>query len=151
MDVAKAAERLRRIWDGEKYRAVYGCEQTLGGHQAIDERKLVEAYLAEHDPTPIDEPWLRSVGIWTGEILFVNFADDDGYHLAINQDSYGIEWVALGKVFKTRGDVRRLAAALGIELKRDQTNNVSPVDRSSMERGEVDPINFNPRAWKGTP
>ena len=51
-DVRAAAERLRRIYAGEAYYTVYGCNYLQGRHQERDERLLIDAYLAEH---PADE------------------------------------------------------------------------------------------------
>jgi hypothetical protein len=62
-DVQAAAERLRRLYNAnDSYAEVYGVEQTGAGLQQRDEQAVVAAYLALHDPTPLDETWLRAVG-----------------------------------------------------------------------------------------
>jgi hypothetical protein len=87
-------------------------------------QKVARAYLAENDDTAIDEAWLRAVGFEkppSGGLRIKSphwgsprhhcrytqiYADKDGW------------WVnGLGcPTPKTRGDVRRLCGALGIEL-----------------------------------
>ena len=91
-----------------------------------------ELVKAEYDSLPVDEEWLRSVGFGQPEgntnwqlpadagpheqsLMLVNehwqwiaYFDDDRWH-----------WVEL-PVQKSRGDVRRLCEALGIELKSEE-------------------------------
>ena len=64
MDATKAAERLREMRDDKSHwaskslteRRIWRTEWTK--HAAV----VVADYLSEHDPTPITEEWLRSVG-----------------------------------------------------------------------------------------
>jgi hypothetical protein len=98
--------------------------------------RLAQAYLAEHDETAVDEEWLRSVCFEVGnrECWFdFKIAGHDTRlamfwrtlsckHLVatLHQDHVGVvsreECVALGGI-RTRGELRRLASALGIPLK----------------------------------
>lgn len=58
-EVREAAERLRLAQTD--FIAAYGSD--FAPMEAGRDRNIViNAYLAEHDPTPIDEAWLRSVG-----------------------------------------------------------------------------------------
>lgn len=85
--------------------------------------KLAYAYLAEHpadDELAVDEAWLRSVGFsdtkWDGEVELGRLYAHCGTTIALSLcGEYSDESVALP--CKTRGDVRRLCKALGIELK----------------------------------
>ena len=91
-------------------------------NQQLDLQNVADAYLREHpadDEQLIDEAWLRSVGFintWgdkfrnvSGDIDIV--VDGETVMLAYRSDYYDTATKA------TRGDLRRLAAALGIELK----------------------------------
>ena len=84
------------------------------------------------DETAIDEAWLRSVGF--GEptingwpILFDNngcdpielYLDYEGFAALIQSNTE--DHVLIGKATKTRGDLRLLAMALGIELQESAT------------------------------
>ena len=129
MDVAKAAERLRRIGGGETVESVYAqpyrLEHQVGQYDHpyhADMRLSLGKYLAEHDQTPITEAWLRSVGFErfepSGSGVFIS-ATHDGIQLS---QGYRGQWLIESCEMsedaepKTRGDVRRLAAALGIQL-----------------------------------
>lgn len=127
-DVRQAAERLRRLASGESPEAVYGvpCVDLRGGGKMwaresieqhfLDQRAVIAAYLAEHpadDEVELDDQWVLCL---RGTPLFVDWCDIDGWHIAVNSDYHGIHWTTFDKVFKARGDVRRIAAALGIEL-----------------------------------
>ena len=126
-DVSEACERLRRLYDGESYRDVYGIEPTGGGLQQKDERSVIDACLAERDPTPIDAEWLRSVGFeenWTHRWDFrpwgpigrcLSWIDPEWSPVWAGEVVYDGE--RMPHPIKTRGDVRRLCAALGITLK----------------------------------
>ncbi len=134
-EIKAAAERLIIC----EYDANGFVHNPIGGKphsQAVDGHYVARAYLAEHpsdDGEPITEDWLSGLGAeffpatdyerpmyilssscrrfgwelaryeegdeWTAE-LTVNRA----YHLGVSHD------------IKTRGDVRRLCSALGIEL-----------------------------------
>lgn len=122
-DVTKAAERLRRTNEGEFLCNVYETieAQPMGELYELfqkDKESVVAAYLAEHpadDAEPLTEPWLRSVGgkdgvatagIWLNNTI--GFRLDDLADVVVCN--------ARPKNVKTRGDLRRLAAALGIQL-----------------------------------
>jgi hypothetical protein len=122
-DVQAAAERLRRLYNAnDSYAEVYGVEQTGAGLQQRDEQAVVAAYLALHDPTPLDETWLRAVG-------FVAVESDMGprYHDHYELGKLNLwefndtgEWLVNGADWmglRTRGALRMLCAALGIDLR----------------------------------
>jgi hypothetical protein len=125
-EIRSAAERLRQ-------------NQHNPGNVDISDRNLLAlAYLAEHpaddaeliydcyatDPANWQDPWLLSVGFrpyagWQ-HFLFINAGPAaikamaaGPWRLATEDDDVDIPRP------KTRGDVRRLALALGIELKED--------------------------------
>lgn len=92
---------------------------------------LADAMAAELDPTPVDEVWLRSVGfgpIWAvnkmigivakidGDEWALGTADDWPFDLYFDPHGRCIR-TRIPSQPKTRGDVRRLAAALGVPLK----------------------------------
>ena len=121
-EVGQAAERLRQVPKGE----------FLTGQQLDDVMTLADAYLRLTDETAIDEAWLRSVGF--GEptingwpILFENngcdpidlYLDYEGFAALIQSNTE--DHVLIGKATKTRGDLRLLAMALGIELQEPTT------------------------------
>ena len=102
-----AAERLRRA-NTDGYSTVY---KFASEQHAQDSSLLVDAWLAEH-PADEDEP------VWSG------WAGARAFNRGM-----GVEWdqerlaVVIGmancrtKTNPTRGDVRRLCRALGVELK----------------------------------
>jgi hypothetical protein len=123
-ELRAAAERVRRAKAGEHPFAIYGEDdaQTQGWH---DRKVLAEAWLAANpadDGEPVTEDWLRDQG-W----------DSDGYDLPywtlpaarrrgitigvftgksrMSRLVFGREPVAQPA---TRGDVRRLLAAIGV-------------------------------------
>lgn len=94
---------------------------------ASDLRKLADAYLAEHDPTPITQDWLLEIGF---REYFCN-ENTRGLSFVVNYHSLvAVMWPLNGGEFhwsvnlfsmlktgypKTRGDVRRLLSALGVK------------------------------------
>ena len=86
--------------------------------------RLAKAYLADHpadDDEPVTEEWLCSVGAKKDDVSVffpspiqgvpaIEFSKEQAW--LTNEDYAGVE-IKL----KTRGDVRRLCAALGIEMK----------------------------------
>jgi hypothetical protein len=113
-DVRAAAERLRTYWNVNPDEREFSDGEVV--HLYLEDLRVTsEAYLAEHDETPIDEEWLKSLGK-TGRV-FLDYADEDGWFFAIAADDHGIHCAGLEKTFKTRSDVRRLCTALGIQLK----------------------------------
>jgi hypothetical protein len=144
MTVRESADRLRRFTNGEGFADVYqhgeGYEAVQAAFQLslADERAVIAAYLAEHDETPIDEAWLKCIGGLhdhsvddVRSVVFV-FPDPHGYpdgqELRLwnvgdgwradikNKESGVASTVSPTGFFNTRGDARRLAAALGIDL-----------------------------------
>ena len=126
MDVTKAAERLRWFNENRHQQWTLGSWDT---EYVACLTKCAAAYLAEHpadDAEPIDGPWLRSVGAvkedhpdkWTfrrEDALDVGLWHvDDGWKAMLLYGECAASCIRRG--LKTRGDVRRLAAALGIQL-----------------------------------
>ncbi len=95
-----------------------------------DMNTIIEAYLAEHpadDAEPITGEWLRTTSAYT----FVELPDNDGTNVLFEiepfgpdeyrpQLSEGSDMIVLRRL-KTRGDLRRLCAALGVPLTEDVT------------------------------
>lgn len=125
----EAAERLRahRLNWSEEYRNT---------QQGADEATLAAAYLAEHpadDGDAVTEEWLWAVGfdkqglLWFGGgRLYLGAKWDGGTHSAEIQVGEGRGYYGCDHTIdlpkpQTRGDVRRLAAALGIELTKEAT------------------------------
>ncbi len=107
-ELRAAAERLRRHHDGCSPAFLESCPyahqedgEWFHDHSKIYEDRglVVDAFLAEHPPDedePVTDDWIRSVsnsGRYSGGI----------------------------KGFKTRGEMRQLCAALGIELREKAT------------------------------
>ena len=124
-ELRAAMERLRRIEAGESYYEVYGCQPTGHGHMQRDERKLVDAFMAEHpadDDETVTEEWLGRVGgVKSSEYAkaFRRAGSDDLYFFYAGRNPFqsGLTRFFKMPVVETRGDVRRLCVALGIELK----------------------------------
>jgi len=132
-DLQQAAERLRRIHQGEDAEAVYGRDINLNDFAdpyVCDLRGALGEWLAEHDPTPIDEAWLRSVGLceregdpWDGVLVL-----DSGDDLSLQWED-GCVWLFLYADcrecchVKTRGAFRRLASVLGLSLTEKETSD----------------------------
>jgi hypothetical protein len=117
-DVQAAAERLRNAdASGINYDDIYGRGEEL------DWLTLARAYLALHDPTPLDEAWLKAVGfevdVRDGKAPSM-FLDRLRISLKWKQWTTWLktgvnDWITMS-VVATRGDVRRLCAALGVTL-----------------------------------
>lgn len=117
-ELSEAEERLRRRKAGEPLKAIYG---RSGPGAAMDIEhdcmELAHAYLAEHhadDGDKLNSPeaidWLDGLSRVDGDglpMLTVQLKDD-GLHLVNNN------WVS--PRVATKGDVRTLCRALGIEL-----------------------------------
>lgn len=130
-DVQSAAERLRRVQQGETLKAVYSNPHWAAAtnYQLAHECDMAEvalAYLAEHpadSELPIDEEWLRSVGFEAFDEHGSGwFKDSPGGSTRVSIGYRG-QWLVNGNEMeyaaqpKTRGDLRRLCFALGVELK----------------------------------
>ena len=114
IDVKAAAERLSNA--PEDYTAT---------QQNLDMWTVVVAYLDEH-PADDDEPvtgyWLLSVGFTPfGEAMMWSYRLGEVVVMGVSPETLADgNWGYNGKRLprkKTRGDVRRLCEALGIELK----------------------------------
>ena len=125
-DVRQAAERLRLCL------TVGGPDDPLAGVSAAysesdgdfknvacltkDELTIVKAYLAEHpadDGEAVSEDWLRSVGLRDNRMVIEFMKLEDGRWAS---RWHGWELPRL----KSRGQVRNLCAALGVELKESE-------------------------------
>lgn len=145
-DVRAAAERLRRIQNGERDYQVYPSKVRGTDPTHLDKDTLVRAYLAEHpadDGGPVTPEWLRAVGFaeedlgWqtcplTGRppnAFAIGGARDGQYHhlgvwagdgrwatYHLTADGFDGSETWLAWA-ETRGAVRRLCAALGVVLK----------------------------------
>jgi hypothetical protein len=123
-DVQAAAERIRRFKAGKDAMADIWPEfdnTDLG--RRIDYATLARAYLALHDPTPLDEAWLKAVGfevdVRDGKAPSM-FLDRLRISLKWKQWTTWLktgvnDWITMS-VVATRGDVRRLCDALGVTL-----------------------------------
>ena len=126
--VKAAAERLWRHVKHESLVDIYRDFKFPVEQYMQDKHVTSLAYLAEQDSTPITEEWLRSLGgkerVPSGVLIRGN--ELQLRVIAINKFFDGVElWDEDGAegvlvIHKpnglTRGDVRRLAAALGIGL-----------------------------------
>jgi hypothetical protein len=125
-DVKEAAERLRRNAEGEHLTDIYRDFKLPVEQYMKDKLETSKAYLTEHpadDGEAITEDWLRSVGfefsylnkhLWiksgkTGHLRHTSMA------MNVNSQLWFLNGLGCANC-ETRGDVRRLALALGIEL-----------------------------------
>jgi hypothetical protein len=138
-DVREAAGRLHRVYAGESYTDVYrdklradGMDGSLSVAYSLadeDRQAIAEAYLAESDPTPVDEDWLRSVGAKDDydDLILEGAEVADGCidlildvrrnHLCISRRHGRHSKIITGITNPTRGQVRTAARLFGIELK----------------------------------
>ena len=80
--------------------------------------EIVDQWLSEHpadSELAIDEPWLRSVGFKWSE-TFMTWHCGELFYEVVTHNWTLAGCYSLKALPKTRGDVRRLAAALGIQL-----------------------------------
>lgn len=130
-EAAERRDRLRRVKAGEPKTSVYpytSDNETINrGHaegchwrdiEASAERDLAEHPADENEP--VTEDWLRSVGFRASpdfEFLFM----EAGLRPGTIEFDPDIGWIIFGskatRLLETRGQLRRLCAALGIELK----------------------------------
>lgn len=141
-----AAERLLQAEVEQDIRQAVGNDTDYCLHWADDVKAVANAYLAEHRPNDwevIDEAWLREVGFDGDQFcLCTSDHDTEGTRLCIDITS-GMEkrcwtqetWykphpsgMKLREIENvklplpiTRGDLRRLASALGITLTENPT------------------------------
>ena len=116
-DLHAAAERIVYQWDNHDSQLV---ENAVWGEPVPV--KLARAYLAEHpadDGELIDRDWLESIGLYGRSLgqIELSHRDGTGWFFSVLADEHGIYWSTIDKPFHTRGQLRRLAAALGIELR----------------------------------
>lgn len=133
-EVRAAAERLRRSETDEKvYRfPIFNPLHTLSRQLMEDLCTVRDAYLSEHPPDsdePIIAEWLEAVGgnggrfsIPGGGDLYLYVKHDGGCRSASIEIGNPGEWYGCNHEIdipapQTRGDVRRLAADLGVTLK----------------------------------
>lgn len=112
--VKAAAERLRRYYgSNESIESIYGLGESASMSYANDNMIVARnAALAEHpadDDEPITEEWLESSGALD--------ALTEAFGMLHISDGV----VRVGKGLSTRGEVRRLCEALGIELNSEGT------------------------------
>lgn len=134
-----STEELRaaanRWQEGNYSYSALDCD-TYSDSEVADMRLLARAYLAEHpadDAEPVTAEWLRSVGfcremqpassnnltIRHGSAIVTRWMNSDNvprWSVRMYADETP-DWVPPCIQPKTRGDVRRLCKALGIELK----------------------------------
>lgn len=134
IEARRQAEATWNGGDSRTWKAV-GCELTKAGRVAVAEREgriadkyrhdlecllTLRRHLAEHpadSELAIDEAWLRSVGGYSnGSYWYFPGESDSSVDLVKWAGGWNFR-IHDGHNCKTRGDVRRLAAALGIELK----------------------------------
>ncbi len=131
-DVRSAAERVRRhraaMATHHHQQSPYFAPEAHDGylHQLDEDReRLAYAYLSEHpadDELPITEEWLRSVGFCDAENdYWIWLQATDLFIARSSENKWTIEGYGNGETVsisapKTRGQLRRLAACLGIEL-----------------------------------
>ncbi len=131
-ELAGAVERLRTkshryARSGDRFNIQYVRSDEYEDLQAV-----ADAYLAEHpadDGEAITEDWLRSVGFsesnMNGQSMLISCDCGDPVEMWIEEDglvslvqSNVNDHVCLtGKKYATRGQLRRLCLALGIQLK----------------------------------
>lgn len=126
-DTAKAAELIRELHGGRKL--VWAHDDAPHTKQYVESLQvLADAYLAEHDPTPIDEAGLRSVGfegphfddperlqLTLGRLKFTHYCGQWNLWLAFGPGPVGY-YERLRDDVKTLGEVRLAAAFCGIPL-----------------------------------
>ena len=110
MTTKAAAERLRKAWKGDHWDTADVAEYR-GGGWIVDLRDIAEAYLAEH---PADD----EQAITFDELCEV-FADSDDVFPSLRKGVIGAS-IETYITLATWGQARRLAAALGIELRNPQ-------------------------------
>lgn len=120
-DVRAAAERLRTKWTKPSMCSEY--DGTPSPAWVEDLAIVAEAYLSEHPAdgdVEIDEAWLRSIGFTDIDNMSGGLFVEEDCGLIVSRGYRG-QWLVNGtelyKELKTRSDLRRLLAALGIEAK----------------------------------
>ena len=119
-EITEAAERLRRVNAGEDICEVYPDGVTAAYMEGLsnDEKTVADGALAlglfqADDETPLDEEWVESHPLyrrradttWVGPAWFGYFGDGD-YEGVVDCNG--------GFSIKTRGQLRRLLAAMGV-------------------------------------
>ena len=118
ISVEAAASRLR----DDAYKDAEFIDVYASVDQWDDQEILANAYLAEHPADDAEPMTLEWVGEVTGELLCEIGGDSSrafvnaGGILTIHRDGRVFIQLKIVKPVKTRGDVRRLCAALGVEL-----------------------------------
>lgn len=140
-EVQSAMERLRLIYAGTDYRAVYGnkcSDQGLLDLQKCDEDVLVDAYLAEHhadEDWPLTLDWAeKTIGphqvlVYGDWCWVLGMADVGSSATLIHRHNETGEFWAMYmgglklQMMVNRGDLRRLMAAIGVPLKESKSDN----------------------------
>jgi hypothetical protein len=136
-EITQAAERRHRIKSGVPDYEVYGYTRQQWSHGmfddeiaekiAADDMALADAYLAEHpadDGDVVTPEWLLSVGFTLDHemepprdpVYCIRSLLWRPHYFEVNQGKWQFGPVTINQNPKTRGDVRRLCAALGIPL-----------------------------------
>jgi len=139
MSVSEAVERLREYLDcrkahdtGDWVHGIGRVELDEAVLRVSDIETLLDSYPPDSDE-PIDEEWLRQVGfkpngLYLSMLLPAVEKAGSVVELTLTPDSESQDWspsllqdwddhvTINSKAFKTRGDVRQLCRALGIEL-----------------------------------
>lgn len=108
---------VERVHKGAKNPLYYAFPLQPHGQAKADAVLIVDAYLAEHpadDAEAVTEDWFAAVGIPRGcfdPVCYGWLYGEKAYTLSVNRAPRGS---VSGVEVYTRGDVRRLLAALGI-------------------------------------
>ena len=135
-EIESIAARVRMCQEKGPDAAYNDLPGNPGGRYIDDCGDLVSAYLAEHpadDQLPVDSQWMNSLDGWRASVdigehqvwSFVREDPEDFFMLHIEARRTGKNFVfrlnsGFGVKNPTRGDVRRLARALKIDLKEGQ-------------------------------
>lgn len=120
-ELRAAAERLRRVGDGEAVAQAYRAYPSPHMQRYGDIVMLADAWIAEHpadDGDPVDEAWVKGLGFEQYEYVPYTWLKCGHLQYVPSRDPpFCIVggWPVIR--VETRGHVRRIAAALGIELK----------------------------------
>lgn len=123
MDIEGMVTRLVRLQSGEPAQSVYGSENAAYTAKARGEDKeaLLEVSLAEHDMTPVDEAWLRSIGADEADKGWLTLPFDDaalswiiGQMKSVKLEGYSSSGVWLN--LTSRGEIRSLCRILKLPI-----------------------------------
>jgi hypothetical protein len=113
-ELRAAAERLRRLWANETYESVYEVEPTSHGLKDRDIDKVVAAYLAETDPSPLT---VDSVTALLGPPVGGNeWRFGDGGYLFLSDGQARVTWDGVLLIVDTLGGLRTAMRHAGLPL-----------------------------------